>query len=97
MSQVTLAPNAVLGQAGPLEALGNLVTLHHLPQLQSVYVTRSSGHVVIDIALTDTTAESWRAAVAAPAFAPLPRPHYSHWRTSVLWMGAELRLHYAAP
>lgn len=78
----------------PVGALGHLAELHHLPQLGEMRCSRVAGHHVVDIALVEATAEAWRAALAAPPFAPTPRPHYTHHRSETLWMGAQVRLHY---
>lgn len=90
-------PLDTLTAVHPLTALDNVAALHHLPQVSpaDVRVTRLDGHTVIHVALTEATAEPWRAALALPPNVATENLHYTSHRATGLWMGAEVRLHYA--
>lgn len=81
----------------PAAALDNVADLHQLPRISpaDVRVTRRDGHTVINVALVEATAESWRAALALPPYAATHNLHYTSHRAVGLWLGAEVRLHYA--
>lgn len=77
-------------------AIRNLGELHHLPPVEWVLETRADGHPVLNVAVTEQTAEDWRKALALlDPFVDHPRPNYTTRKTTGLWMGATVHLQYA--
>ncbi|MCA1834811.1 MAG: hypothetical protein LC721_00175 [Actinobacteria bacterium] len=82
----------------PTEALAVLAALHGLEALYSVQATNRDGHLVLHVAIQQSDAESWRAAIGGmPRFTETKHTHYSSWRTSAIWLeyGAIVHLLYA--
>jgi hypothetical protein len=77
-------------------ALQGLMRVHNLPQFQRVAGVHRHGWKIVVLSLDADDAESWRAALAAPGFAPNP-DEPGQMLTERFWFSSWIRLVYSIP
>lgn len=77
-------------------ALRGLAMVHMLPKTQRVHqIQRHDGRVLVFIQVSAEDGETWREALAAPAYAEAPQPLGTSYFTERFWFGATVRLSYS--
>lgn len=74
-------------------ALAHLAAVHQLPALRHLTVS-TDARPFAAVTVTESAAELWRAALAAPRFSPAINGPVIHHTTEVFWFGAVVQLSY---